>query len=80
MESMLSVRLIRPKICEAPRVSMDCSQMIVYFLFFMDVIQLQVAETNKYCDQYLGTLNNDDRQSGLSNSTVQETMYFWYLS
>jgi hypothetical protein len=29
-------------------------------LFFIDMIKLLMAETNKYYSQYLGTLHNDD--------------------
>jgi hypothetical protein len=34
-----------------------------FLLFFMEVIQLLVAETNKYYTQYLGTLEYDVRCS-----------------
>jgi hypothetical protein len=49
---------------------MGSSQITVHFLFFMDVIQLLVAEMNKYCNQYLDTLDNDDRWSRLPDLIV----------
>jgi hypothetical protein len=49
------------------------------FLFFIDVIQLLMAETDKNYNQYLGTLDNDNRFSRLPDVTIQEIMYFWPL-
>jgi hypothetical protein len=42
----------------------------------MEVIQLLVAETNKYYNQYLDTLDNDDRCPQLPDVTVQEMYVF----
>jgi hypothetical protein len=46
------------KIQEAPHVNKDSSPITFFCLFFMDV--MLVADTNKYYNQYLGTLDNDD--------------------
>jgi hypothetical protein len=45
----------------------------------MDVIQLLVAETNKYYNQYLGTLDNDDRSKHPLDVTVREIRVFLVL-
>lgn len=37
----------------------------------MEAMQLLVAETNKYYNQYLDTLDNDDGCSWLSDKTIQ---------
>jgi hypothetical protein len=42
-------------------VNKGSSLISVFSLFFMDVILLLVAKTNKYCNQYLDTLDNDDK-------------------
>jgi hypothetical protein len=52
------------KIEEAPHMDKDYSVIIVLFLFVMDVIQLLMAETKEYCNQYLNTLDSDIRCSG----------------
>jgi hypothetical protein len=44
---------------EAPYVNKNSSPTTIFHLFFTDVIQLLVAETNKYYNQYLDTLDND---------------------
>jgi hypothetical protein len=46
----------------------------------MDVIQLLVAENNKYYNHYLDTIGNDDGCYWLPDVTVHEIMYFWLLS
>jgi hypothetical protein len=48
----------RMKTQEAPYVNKDSSLTTIFMLFFMDVIQMLLAETNKYT-QYLDTLDND---------------------
>jgi len=52
----------------------DFTPITVFFLFFMEVILLLVAETNKHYNQYdyLDTLDNDGRCLWLSDVTVQE--------
>jgi hypothetical protein len=66
------------KIQEALHINKD-SSLISLFLFFMDIIQLLIAETNKHYNQHLCTLDND-RCSWFPDMTVQEIMYFWLLS
>jgi hypothetical protein len=51
------------KIQEAPHVNTDSLPITVFLLLFMDVIQLLVAETNKYYNLYLDTLDNDNGYS-----------------
>jgi hypothetical protein len=41
------------RIQEAPHVNKDYTPITVFLLSFMEVIQLLVAETNKYYSQYL---------------------------
>jgi len=48
------------RIEEVPHVN-KYSAPVTVFLLFMEVIQLLVAEANKYYSQYLDTLNNDGR-------------------
>jgi hypothetical protein len=48
------------KIQEAPHENEDSSPIAIFILFFMDVIQLLVAENNKYYNHYLDTIGNDD--------------------
>jgi uncharacterized protein RhaS with RHS repeats len=45
-------------------------------LFFMQVIQLLVQETNKYYNQYTDTQDSDGRCSKLPDMTVQEANIF----
>jgi hypothetical protein len=49
----------------------------IFLLFFKEVIQLLVAETNKYYNQYLDTLDNDGGHLQLPDTTVQE-MYIFF--
>jgi hypothetical protein len=64
---------------EAPHVNKDSSPVAVCFLF-IDMIQLLVAaETNKYCNQYLDTLDNDNRCSRLPDMIVEEMYVFLAL-
>jgi hypothetical protein len=50
------------KIQEASVVNKGSSLITDFFLlFFMDMIQLLVAESNKYSNQYLDTLDSDNR-------------------
>jgi hypothetical protein len=42
----------------------------------MDIILLVVVKTNKYCNQYLDTLHNENRCSQLPDMTVQEMQIF----
>jgi len=51
------------KIQEAPYVNKDSAPIIIFLLFFVEVIQLLVAETTKYYNQYLDTLDTDSKHS-----------------
>jgi hypothetical protein len=51
------------RIQEVPRVNKDSMPITTFLLFFMELIQLLVAETNKSYNQYLDTLDNDRRCS-----------------
>jgi hypothetical protein len=53
-------------------VNKDSAPIIIFLLFLMEVIQLLVAETNKYID----TFDNDSGHSQLPDVTVQETYSF----
>jgi hypothetical protein len=55
----------------------DSTPINIFLLFFTDMIQLLVAETNKYYYQYLHTLDNDDGCSQLQDVTVQG-MYIFF--
>jgi hypothetical protein len=46
----------------------DSAPIVVFLLFFMEVIQLLVAETNSYYNKYIDILDSD--------MTVQETYIF----
>jgi hypothetical protein len=70
---VVSSRLSR--IQKEPHVNKDSTSNNA-FLFFMEVIQLLIAETNKYYNQYLYTLYKDSRCSKLPHMTVQE---IWHL-
>jgi hypothetical protein len=48
---------------EAPYVNKDSSPTTIFYLSVMDVIPLLVAETNKYYNQHLDTLDNENRHS-----------------
>jgi hypothetical protein len=47
------------RIQEMPHVNKDAKPITIFLLFFMEVIQLLVVETNKYYNQYSDTLDND---------------------
>jgi hypothetical protein len=64
------------RIQEAPHVNKHSNPVTVFFLFFTEVIQLLVAETNNYYSQYLDTLDNYDGCSRLPEVTVQEMYMF----
>jgi hypothetical protein len=49
------------RIQEVPHMKKDSTPFIVFLLFCMEVIQLLVAETNKYYNQYLDMLKTDGR-------------------
>jgi hypothetical protein len=68
--------LSRLKIQEVPHVNKDSSPITVFFLSFVDVTQLLVAQTNKYYNQYL---DPPDMMSGehFHNMTVHMIMYSW---
>jgi hypothetical protein len=64
---------------EAPYVNNNSSPTTTFYLFFMH-IQLLVAETNKYYNQHLDTLDNDDGHSQLPDVTVQKMYVFLALT
>jgi hypothetical protein len=43
---------------EVPQVNKDSTPITVFLIFFMEVIWLLVADANKYCKRYLGTLQS----------------------
>jgi hypothetical protein len=49
------------RIHEAPHVNKYATPVTVFLLSIMEVIQLLVAQTNKYYDQYLDTADNNGR-------------------
>jgi len=59
---------------EAPHINKDSSPLSILMLFFFEIIQLLVEETNRYYHQYLGTL--DKEWSPLTDVTVQEMCFF----
>jgi hypothetical protein len=61
------------RIQETPHMKRDFIPITVFLLFFMEVIQLLVTETNKYYSQYLDTLDNDSTSSWSSDVAIQET-------
>jgi len=54
--------------------SHQSSPVSIFMLFFVEIIQLLMEETNRYRHQYLDTL--DKGQSPLSDVTVQEMCLF----
>ena len=52
----------------------DSSPLSIFVLFFFEIIQLLVEETNRYYHQYLDTL--DEERSPLPDVTVQEMCLF----
>jgi hypothetical protein len=60
------------KIQEAPHVNKGSSLITVFFRFFVGVIQPLVAETIKYCNQYLDTYDKDKGCSRLPDVAVQD--------
>jgi hypothetical protein len=66
----------RVRIQEAPHVNKDSTPITIFLLFFMEVIQLLVAETNKYSNQYLDTFENDGGCLRFPDVTVQEMYTF----
>jgi hypothetical protein len=60
-------------------VNVGSSLIIILFLSFMEVIQLFMAETAKYYNQYTYTLGNDDGYVLLIRN-VKKCTYFWLLS
>jgi hypothetical protein len=59
---------------EAPHINKDSSPLSIFMLFFFEIIQLSVEETNRYYHQYLGTL--DKEWSPLPDVTAQEMCLF----
>jgi hypothetical protein len=55
-----------------PHVNKDSIPITVFLLFFMEVIKLSVAETSKYHNQYLDTLNTDSRCSQLPDVITRD--------
>jgi hypothetical protein len=49
------------RIWEVPHVKKDSTPITAFLIFFMKVIQLSVADTNKYYNQYLDTLDTTSR-------------------
>jgi hypothetical protein len=46
---------------EVPHVNKDSTPITVFLCFFMKMIQLLVADTTEYYNQYLDTLSSDGR-------------------
>jgi hypothetical protein len=59
---------------QAPTVNKHSTPLSVFMLFFLDIIQLLVVETNRYYRQYLDTLKK--RRSPLPDVTMQEMYSF----
>jgi hypothetical protein len=57
-------------------VNKDSTPITIFLLFFVEVIQLLVAETNKYCSQCLDTPDNDGRCSWLPDVIVKDMFIF----
>lgn len=51
----------------------------VFFLFFMDRIQLLVAQTHKHCNQYLDTPDSISWHSRLLMWLYRICTYFWFV-
>jgi hypothetical protein len=58
----------------APTINKDSTPLSVFMLFFLEIIQLLVVETNRYYHQYLESLN--DRRSPLLDMTLKEMFSF----
>jgi len=63
------------RIQEAPHVNKDSTPITAFLLFFMEVSQLLVAETNKFYSQYLDKLDSDSRHSHLTDMNVHVHLF-----
>jgi hypothetical protein len=60
-----------------PTTNKDSTPLNVFMLFFLEIIQLLVVETNRYYHQYLDSLN--DGRSPLPDVTLKEMFSFLAL-
>jgi hypothetical protein len=61
----------------APTINKDSTPLSIFMLFFLEIIQLLVVETNRYYHQYLDSLN--DGRSPLPDVTLKEMFSFLAL-
>lgn len=64
---------------EAPQVNKNSTPITLFLIFFMEVFWLLVADTNKYCKQYLATLHSDSGCWSLLHITVQMVYAILYI-
>jgi hypothetical protein len=59
---------------ETPNINKDSSSLRIFMLFFLEIMQLLVEETNRNYNQYMDTL--DEGCSPLSDMTIKEMCLF----
>jgi hypothetical protein len=62
------------RLYEAPHIGKESTAFSAFMLFFAEIIQLLVHETNRYYKQYVETL--DEGPAPLRDVTVQEIYLF----
>jgi hypothetical protein len=62
---ILVVVILSLEVQEAPYVNKDSTPVTIFFLFFMEAIQLLVTQAIKYCSHHLDTLDTDGRYNFL---------------